>query len=276
LREKALIFIMLCVFLCFPFAVAISGTGEKIVFLSKNNIFEKSKVEQLKDVPFSPAISVGEKKDPLIVDESPKKQPFDSCPLPEIEIKKNAGCFRSENYPDCKWQIPIERKSKGLYKIWWRTPPDELWGSPQLVKLILSSVYLYKAKYPDDSVYIGDLDAPQSRHYFHKNGVDADVYLLGWMEWIQVKGGEYADNMAWRSKESRKIARERVIHFARCFAKCANGNVQIFYNDEEVIQRVNEWFDSEGFHSPLGKFMVSHNDTHHDHFHIKIPYGSIY
>jgi hypothetical protein len=193
------------------------------------------------------------------------------CPLPDLPVRTSAGCASGEAYPACRWQIPPEPEAKGLYKIWWRTPPEELWGSGRLVQLILSSLMMYRQRYGDDEIYVGDLDAPGSKHMSHREGVDADIYLLRWMEWIQVKDAKYVDNMKWRTEVSRKLAREKVSHLAKSFATCSGGKLQIFYNDPYVVGSVNEWFEAQGHTSPLGPLMVSHNDTHHDHFHIRLP-----
>lgn len=193
------------------------------------------------------------------------------CSLPDLKIKKTAGCAHTTSYPQCKWQVPPESEAGGLYKVWWRTPPGELWGGSRLVKLILSSITLYKKQYPDDEIYVGDIDAPESNHMSHKEGVDADIYLLRWMEWIQVKDARYENNMSWRTEASRKLAREKVLYLAKSFAICSSGRMQIFYNDPKILDPFNEWFVVSGYSSPFGLPMISHNDTHHDHFHVKIP-----
>jgi len=194
-----------------------------------------------------------------------------SCPLPDLDIARTEGCSRTSSYPDCKWQVPTEKDSRGLYHVWWRTPPEELWGSRDLVRLVLSSLAMYRQEHPDDEIYVGDLDAPESHHFSHQSGVDVDIYLLRWMEWIQVKDAKYEDNMAWRTEASRKLAREKVMHLAKSLAICSSGRIQIFYNDLEVIKPFNAWFKSSGYHSPLGPAMMAHNETHHDHFHVRIP-----
>jgi hypothetical protein len=193
------------------------------------------------------------------------------CPMPDLDVARTEGCSQTSPYPECKWQVPPESRARGLYKVWWRTPPEELWGSPDLVRLILSALAMYRTEHPDDEIYVGDLDAPLSSHFSHRSGVDADIYLLRWMEWIQVKDAKYEDNMAWRTESSKKVARDKVLHLAKSLAICSSGRLQILYNDAQVIEPFNAWFKSSGYISPLGPAMTAHNDTHHDHFHVRIP-----
>ena len=192
------------------------------------------------------------------------------CPMPDLPIEKSPGCGAYESYPRCKWQVPPEHMAGGKYKVWWRTPPWELWGSKRLVQTILSSIAFYKNEYPQDEIYVGDLDAPDSRHFSHQGGVDVDIYLLRWMEWIQVKDAKYVGNMSWRKPDSRVMARDKVMFLARSFAICSAGKVRIFYNDPGITGPFNNWFASSGYVSPFGLPMQSHNDTHHDHFHITV------
>ena len=192
------------------------------------------------------------------------------CPMPDLIIEKNKGCGAYESYPRCKWQVPPEHRARGKYKVWWRTPPWELWGSKRLVQTILSSIEFYKKEYPRDEIYVGDLDAPDSFHFSHTDGVDVDVYLLRWMEWIQVKDAKYVNNMSWRKPDLKTMARDKVLFLAKSFAICTAGKVRIFYNDPKVRGPFNDWFASSGYVSPFGLPMQSHNDTHHDHFHITI------
>jgi len=194
-----------------------------------------------------------------------------ACPLPDLDIPSTEACAQGRSYPECKWQVPKEADAGGLYKVWWRTPPEELWGRSALVRLVLSSIALFRTQHPDDELYVGDLDAPESRHMSHREGVDVDIYLLRWMEWIQVKDAKYEDNMAWRPPESKALARKKVLDLARALAVCSSGKLQIYYNDTEVIEPFGAWFEASGYLSPLGSAMTAHNDTHHDHFHVRIP-----
>ena len=194
-----------------------------------------------------------------------------ACPLPDLDIPETEACALGRPYPDCKWQVPKEADAGGLYKVWWRTPPEELWGRTALVRLVLSSIALFRTQHPDDELYVGDLDAPESSHMSHQEGIDADIYLLRWMEWIQVKDAKYEDNMAWRTPQSKALGRKKVLDLAKALAVCSSGKLQIFYNDPEVLTPFGAWFDASGYRSPLGPAMTAHNDTHHDHFHVRIP-----
>jgi hypothetical protein len=262
LRIKALAFVTVCAALFLPLALfqVRPGNGGPVGEAAAAAAAPRGAFPRL------PAAGIGGRW----ISQPPPPSDF-SCPLPDLPVRRTAGCDEGEPYPGCRWQIPPERKAGGLYKVWWRTPPEELWGSSSLVRLILSSLTMYRQRYGDDDIYVGDLDAPESRHISHREGVDADIYLLRWMEWIQVKDARYVNNMSWRTEESKKLAREKVLHLAKSFAQCSGGKVQIFYNDPSVVGPANEWFDASGYTSPLGPMMISHNDTHHDHFHVRIP-----
>jgi hypothetical protein len=258
-KEKALASIVLCGVACIPVALVaktFSGPGPLPAGPGPDPVIEAAALSL--EIP-------GRELNDLI---RPSGWP---CPLPDLDIARSEGCSLSSSYPQCKWQVPPEKHARGLYHVWWRTPPEELWGSPDLVRLILSAIAMFRTEYPDDEIYVGDLDAPGSHHFSHRNGVDVDIYLLRWMEWIQVKDARYEDNMAWRTEASKKLARAKVTHLARSLAICSSGRLQIFYNDPEVITPFNEWFKSSGYSSPLGPAMTAHNDTHHDHFHVRIP-----
>lgn len=147
-----------------------------------------------------------------------------------------------------------------------------MWGRPALVTTILAVADDFERIYPDQVLAIGDLDAPGPRHSTHDRGVDVDLYLLGAMMVENAGAGSYPKNYEGKSDDEVEELRQRVETLARIYATCTHGQLRIYYNDEVVLQRFNEWYDQQRFpESPLGEPMVAHNELHDFHFHITIP-----
>lgn len=193
------------------------------------------------------------------------------CRRPALAVPKTRACERGRPYPRCRWQIPTGEAARTLYRIWRNTTPEHRWGRPGLVSLLLGVAARYRARYPDDRMSIGDLDAPGPRHQTHRRGVNADLYLEAHMMSRNVGGGRYPDNYAGRSRQKVASMRARVLYLAQSLARCTDGQISIYYNDPEVIERFNAWFQDAGLESPFGPPMRAHNRLHRFHFHITVP-----
>ena len=205
--------------------------------------------------------------------EPPTQPPLEPCVVPAVPIPRPRECDRGRSYPDCKWQMPHATLSEGRYRRWRNTIMEHWWGRPALVAFLLASVDRYRARFPDQVLAIGDLDAPGPRHQTHDVGRDVDIYLPGVMLVENVGGGEYVDNYADLPPIELEEKRRRVEGLARVLAECSEGKLRIYYNDAVVRERFHAWYGAQGFEpdSELGPPMQAHNHLHDFHFHISVP-----
>lgn len=193
------------------------------------------------------------------------------CVQPALEIPRAPACSEGRGYPRCRWQLPDESASNGLYRIWRNTIPEHRWARPGLVSLVLATAAEYARRWPGEQLVIGDLDAPGPRHQTHDRGVDVDLYLVDAMMTRNEGRGRYVDNYRFRSRSEVQALRARVMDLARILAVCANGQIRIYYNDPEIIGPFREWFDARGLRSSVGLPMQRHNRLHEFHFHMTVP-----
>jgi hypothetical protein len=192
------------------------------------------------------------------------------CRRPALEIPQTAGCERGGVYPRCKWQLPDDALSDGLYEVWRSTTPEHRWARPGLVALVLAAAADYQRRWPGEHLTIGDLDAPGPRHQTHDRGHDVDLYLLDAMIARNEGGGRYPDNYENRSASEVRSLRARVMDLAKILAVCADGDVRIYYNDPEIVDRFEAWFAARGLVSDVGRPMQMHNPLHRFHYHLTV------
>ena len=195
-----------------------------------------------------------------------------TCQVPrEVFIETSAGCANSDEYPTCKWRVPVPSAAGQLYRIWRLTTSDHREARPALVSLAIAAAADYSRLYPGEVLALGDMDAPGPRHETHNHGVDMDIYLPGAMQSENSGEGDYTDNYDGKTALEVRNRRARVEQLARIFATCTDGRVRIYYNDPPLHQRFIAWFTARGFDSPFGSAMMEHNDSHRFHFHVTIP-----
>jgi hypothetical protein len=100
------------------------------------------------------------------VREPPERDVF-ACLVPRLAIAREEACERGASYPECRWQLPDETASGGLYAIWRNTTPEHRWARPALVSLVLAAAREYAMRWPGERVTVGDLDAAGPRHQTH-------------------------------------------------------------------------------------------------------------
>lgn len=194
-----------------------------------------------------------------------------ACLVPRIEIARDPSCERGEPYPACRWQLPEEDASGGLYRVWRNTTPEHRWARPALVSLVLASVREYAMRWPGEQVTVGDLDAPGPRHQTHDRGVDVDLYLEHAMADRNEAGRAQTDNYHGLSRRIVRLHRARVLDLAKILARCSGGRLRIYYADREVVDAFRAWFTEAGLRSDVAsQAMQMHNDLHRFHFHATV------
>ena len=192
------------------------------------------------------------------------------CRRPALEIPKSAGCARGATYPRCRWQLPDDDLSDGLYEVWRSTTPGHRWARPGLVALVMAAASEYQRRWPGEHLTIGDFDAPGPRHQTHDRGHDVDLYLLDAMVARNEGGGRYPDNYEHRSASEVRSLRARVMDLAKILAVCADGHVRIYYNDPQIVEPFEAWFAARGLVSDVGRPMQMHNPLHRFHYHLTV------
>jgi hypothetical protein len=192
------------------------------------------------------------------------------CRVPPMPIARPAACAAGAVYPECKWAMPDTDEAGGLYTRWRNTIDEHTWGRPALVGVLLATAYAFKARFPNQELLIGDLDAPGPRHVTHKTGVDNDLYLPNTLLVENLGARRYRPNYRTMSNVNIEHARHRVEALARILAVCTEGRIRIYYNDTTVRDRFHTWFDARGMTTPFGRPMQRHNPLHDFHFHISI------
>ncbi len=192
--------------------------------------------------------------------------------MPAVPIARPNACARNEEYPRCKWRMPNPASvaDGSLFTRWRNTVVEHWWGRPTLVGVVLATASAFRKREPDQPLVVGDLDAPGPRHQTHKSGVDVDLYLPGAMLKENVGGGRYEENYGRNSSTEDAILKQRVLILAQTLARCTDGQLRIYYNDETVRASFLEWFAEEGYQSPFGDPMQTHNELHDFHFHVTI------
>ena len=61
-----------------------------------------------------------------------------------------------------------------------------------------------------------------------------------------------------------------MLTLATIVGSCAGGRLRIYYNDPEVVEAYERWFDRAGLTTPFGRPMEPHNALHLFHFHVTI------
>jgi len=166
--------------------------------------------------------------------------------------------------------MPDTDEVGGLYTRWRNTIDEHTWGRPALVGVLLATAYAFRARFPQQELLIGDLDAPGPRHVTHKTGVDVDLYLPNTLLVENLGARRYRPNYRTMSNVNIEHARHRVEALARILAVCTEGRLRIYYNDTTVRDRFHEWFDARGLVTPFGRPMQRHNALHDFHFHVSI------
>lgn len=197
-----------------------------------------------------------------------------ACLVPRVTIAREEACDRGEPYPACRWRLPDEDQSGGLYTIWRNTTPEHRWARPGLVALVLASVREYAMRWPGEHVTVGDLDAAGPRHQTHRDGVDVDLYLEHAMADRNEPGRARIDNYRGLSRRSVALHRARVLDLGKILARCAGGDVRVYYADRPVVDAFRAWFTEAGLQSSVTATpMQMHNDLHRFHFHVTVPAG---
>ncbi|MDQ3037450.1 MAG: penicillin-insensitive murein endopeptidase, partial [Myxococcota bacterium] len=200
---------------------------------------------------------------------APARDDF-ACLQPALPIAIEPACEQGAPYPRCRWQLPETADARGLYRVWRNTTPEHRWARPGLVSLVLAAAREYQARWPGESIAIGDLDAAGPRHQTHDRGVDVDLYLEHAMIAQNVGGGRYPDNYEDRPAHEVRLLRARVLDLAKILATCSGGRLRIYYNDPEIVGALREWFAARGLESDVGRPMQMHNPLHRFHFHMTI------
>jgi hypothetical protein len=190
--------------------------------------------------------------------------------MPPMPIARPAACAAGAVYPECKWAMPDTHEVGGLYTRWRNTIDEHTWGRPALVGVMLATAHAFRARFPNQELLVGDLDAPGPRHVTHKTGVDVDLYLPNTLLVENLGARRYRPNYRTMSNVNIEHARHRVEALARILAVCTEGRVRIYYNDITVRDRFHAWFDARGLVTPFGRPMQRHNPLHDFHFHVSI------
>ncbi len=192
------------------------------------------------------------------------------CRMPPMPIARPTACAAGAVYPECKWAMPDTHEVGGLYTRWRNTIDEHTWGRPALVGVMLATAHAFRARFPNQELLVGDLDAPGPRHVTHKTGVDVDLYLPNTLLVENLGARRYRPNYRTMSNVNIEHARHRVEALARILAVCTEGRVRIYYNDITVRDRFHAWFDARGLVTPFGRPMQRHNPLHDFHFHVSI------
>jgi hypothetical protein len=153
------------------------------------------------------------------------------CRMPPMPIARPAACAAGAVYPECKWAMPDTHEVGGLYTRWRNTIDEHTWGRPALVGVMLATAHAFRARFPNQELLVGDLDAPGPRHVTHKTGVDVDLYLPNTLLVENLGARRYRPNYRTMSNVNIEHARHRVEALARILAVCTEGRVRIYYND---------------------------------------------
>jgi murein endopeptidase len=191
--------------------------------------------------------------------------------VPRVEIAHTRGCEEGRPYPSCRWNLPTPREAGHTFTIWRNTMAEHRSGRPALVSLALAVANEYARQFPGETLSIGDLDAPGPRHNSHDEGIDIDLYLPGAMQVENLGQHERIENYVSLTPLQRRMHQARVLTLAKILATCTEGRVRIYYNDDDVQARFEEWYDARGWVSEYGRAMQGHNDLHRFHFHVSIP-----
>ena len=194
-----------------------------------------------------------------------------ACLQPSLQVNEDAACTRGEPYPACRWELPAEEASGGLYRVWRNTTPEHRWGRPGLVSLVLAAAREYAERWPGEQLTIGDLDAPGPRHQTHNRGVDVDLYLTHAMADRNEEGRLPFDNYHGLSRRQIRLHRDRVMDLGKLLATCSHGRLRIYYADRPVVEEFRAWFTAQGMVSDVAsQAMQMHNDLHRFHFHMTV------
>lgn len=136
------------------------------------------------------------------------------------------------------------------------TPPDERSGRPELLAGINTVAKAYQAKYKNSYLLIGDLNAPD--HASHKDGVDVDIYLPN-------DGLRILD----KNDPKREFTKQRAIDIGKMLIDTGITDL-IFYNDQEVIDAINNYAILKGIDIGANGIMQKSGDNHNSHMHWRI------
>jgi hypothetical protein len=164
-----------------------------------------------------------------------------TIPPPNMECLPNGYC-----------QLP--ESTDGSYVFEANTPPDERWGTRELVSVVYTVAQEWRRIYPQGKLYIGDLTA-RFGHSSHKSGIDLDMdATTDGTRWA-------ADFSDWSIYD-----RDATVKLGKMFAN--TGMIQyIFYNDPEANERVLDYTPGENPSKGMDMFWV---ENHHHHFHVRL------
>lgn len=178
--------------------------------------------------------------------------------LPKIQVLMGGG-----NIPGLAdiSDIPIRPVSGGYGSAqggFYQLPPSKYWestspsqnqrGSQCLVKLIAATSKAWKEKYPQDTIYVGDLNAPG--HLSHSQGVDVDIST------------KRAANMNLSS-----YSRERTIEYGKLWFSTKLIEY-IFFNDDSARPPIQNFAKQKGYPG-----IIMEEAGHEDHFHVRLKRG---
>lgn len=194
-----------------------------------------------------------------------------ACLQPRLDIHQDEACARGEPYPACRWELPAEEASGGLYRVWRNTTPEHRFARPGLVSLVLAAAREYAERWPGEQLTIGDLDAPGPRHQTHNRGVDVDLYLPHAMLDRNEEGRAPFDNYHGLSRSQIQLNRDRVMDLGKLLATCSHGRLRIYYADRPVVDAFRAWFPEQGFVNDVSpQAMQMHNALHRFHYHMTV------
>jgi len=194
-----------------------------------------------------------------------------ACLQPRLDITEDAACARGEPYPACRWELPSEEASGGLYRVWRNTTPEHRWARPGLVSLVLAAAREYAERWPGEQLTIGDLDAPGPRHQTHDRGVDVDLYLPHAMLDRNEEGRAPFDNYQGLSRAQIRLHRDRVMDLGKLLATCSQGRLRLYYADRPLVEAFRAWFTEQGLVSDVSpQAMQMHNALHRFHYHMTV------
>ncbi|HUQ85809.1 MAG TPA: penicillin-insensitive murein endopeptidase [Candidatus Limnocylindrales bacterium] len=136
------------------------------------------------------------------------------------------------------------------------TPPEERYGRPELIAGINTVAKAYQAKYKDSYLLFGDLNAPD--HASHKDGIDVDIYLPN-------------DGLRILKKDDsrREFTKKRAIAIGKMLIDTGMTDL-IFYNDQEVIDEINNYATQKGIDIGVNGIMQKSGDNHNSHMHWRV------
>lgn len=158
--------------------------------------------------------------------------------ISDIEIKE-VPCG-SGSAPGGCYQLPASTEYWQAY-----VPASQLTGSKCLVQLTAATSKAWKQKYPDDTVHIGDMNAPG--HASHSTGEDVDIST------------NTAANMTVGGYSSG-----RSVEYGKLWFSTKNIEY-IFFNDAGVRDSVNAYAQAEGLSGIMMEW-----PNHENHFHVRV------